>query len=415
MMRVLIVSHEWEAVQPGGAQRSAVALAHALSAVDGTDVTLASAVAQTPEDVRDGRLGRVQGFDERLVVSRTDPAFFTWTEPEQADGWAQVLGDIQPDIVHMHHYFHVGIDLPLLVRRLVPDAGVVLTLHEYLAICLRSGQMTDAAGDLCTTSSTRRCADCVGWAADTVVARTDYVRRALADVDVFVTPSEFARGRYRDWFAGVDQDPDIRVIPNALTFPELPVRPARAKGGLRLAYVGQHTPSKGLGVLLAAVCLVERRRPGMLDRVDVYGDGSDRFDPEFHTALMADLDAASPLVHSHGRYAQDELPTILDEVDAIVVPSTWWENSPVVIEEALARRVPVICSDIGGMAERIRDGVDGWHFAVGNASSLADVIGRVADASSRSLPMMRRPTSVTAVAQEHLVAYRDAITRSARR
>jgi len=105
---------------------------------------------------------------------------------------------------------------------------------------------------------------------------------------------------------------------------------------------------------------------------------------------------------------------MLDEVDAVVVPSTWWENSPVVIEEALARRVPVICSDIGGMAERVRDGVDGWHFAVGNSSSLAEVIGRVADAASATLPGMRRPTSVATVVQEHLVAYSDSIAKSTR-
>jgi len=412
--RVLIASHEWEVEQPGGAQRSAVALAHALTAVGGIDVTLVSAVAHMPDDLPDGRLGRPQGFDERLVVSRTDATLFTWTDPHQADGWANVLREIQPDVVHMHHYFHVGIDLPVLVRRCVPHAGLVLTLHEYLAICLRSGQMVDGARNLCTTSGTRRCADCVGWSTDAVAARADYVRRGLADVDVFITPSAFARGRYRDWFAGADEEPDIRVIPNALTFPELEIRPERAEGALRLAYIGQHTPSKGLGLLLAAVALAERDRPGVLARVDVYGDGSDRFDEAFHTELMAGIASASPLVQARGRYAQDDLPAILDDVDAVVVPSTWWENSPVVIEEALARRVPVICSDIGGMAERVRDGVDGWHFAVGNSSSLAEVIGRVADAASATLPGMRRPTSVATVVQEHLVAYSDSIAKSTR-
>ena len=57
---------------------------------------------------------------------------------------------------------------------------MVLTLHEYLAICLRSGQMVDSEGELCSTSGVRRCSECVGWAVDTVAAREDYVRRGGA-------------------------------------------------------------------------------------------------------------------------------------------------------------------------------------------------------------------------------------------
>jgi glycosyltransferase involved in cell wall biosynthesis len=53
------------------------------------------------------------------------------------------------------------------------------------------------------------------------------------------------------------------------------------------------------------------------------------------------------------------------------VPSVWWENSPLVIQEAFFHRRPVICSDVGGMAEKVRDGVDGIHFRVGDAFSLA--------------------------------------------
>lgn len=411
-MRVLLVSHEWEAEQPGGAQRSAVALAEGLSAIDGADVTLASAVERLPAHAPDGVLGRPNGYAEVLVESRTDSAYFSWTDAVYADGWRRVLREVRPDVVHLHHYFHVGVDLPLLVRRELPSAGVVLTLHEYLAICLRSGQMVDGQGNLCLTSGPRRCAECVSWSIDTVVARTDYVRRGLADVDLFLTPSRFAQHRYLDWVAtdrGVD---DVRVVPNALAFEARDEAPAEVAGrGLRLAFIGQHTPYKGLHVLLDAVARLRASAPGALDRVDVYGDGSDRFSAEFHAELTAALRVGEPVVRVRGRYGQADLAAILDGVDAIVVPSTWWENSPVVIEEALARRVPVICSDIGGMAEKIRDGVDGWHFQAGNAASLAEVVAHVAALPSRALPGMRRPAAVNEVAQAHLAAYRDAIDR----
>jgi glycosyltransferase involved in cell wall biosynthesis len=59
-----------------------------------------------------------------------------------------------------------------------------------------------------------------------------------------------------------------------------------------------------------------------------------------------------------------------------VVPSVWWENSPLVIQEAFLHGRPVICADIGGMAEKVTDGVDGLHFHAGDRSSLAATIER---------------------------------------
>jgi len=58
----------------------------------------------------------------------------------------------------------------------------------------------------------------------------------------------------------------------------------------------------------------------------------------------------------------------------VLIPSIWWENSPLVIQEAFFHRRPVICSDVGGMAEKVRDGIDGMHFRVGDAFSLARTI-----------------------------------------
>jgi hypothetical protein len=60
------------------------------------------------------------------------------------------------------------------------------------------------------------------------------------------------------------------------------------------------------------------------------------------------------------------------QIDWVVMPSIWWENSPVVIQEAFHHRRPVICSDIGGMAEKVQHGINGLHFRVGSAEDLAD-------------------------------------------
>src|SRR3712207_5830979 len=79
-----------------------------------------------------------------------------------------------------------------------------------------------------------------------------------------------------------------------------------------------------------------------------------------------------------GSYTRAEVPELMAKTDWVVVPSIWWENSPLVIQEAFQHGRPVICSDIGGMAEKGRDGVDGLHFRRGDAEHLAEVMRRAA-------------------------------------
>ena len=80
-----------------------------------------------------------------------------------------------------------------------------------------------------------------------------------------------------------------------------------------------------------------------------------------------------------GKYDHDHLPRLMAEIDWVVVPSRWWENSPLVIQEAFLHGRPVICSDIGGMAEKVADGVNGLHFRAGDPLSLARVLETAID------------------------------------
>jgi glycosyltransferase involved in cell wall biosynthesis len=72
-----------------------------------------------------------------------------------------------------------------------------------------------------------------------------------------------------------------------------------------------------------------------------------------------------------GEAPAKDIPSILRGFDVLAVPSIWWENSPLVIHEAFAAGVPVVCSDIGGMAELVNDGVSGLLFEAGSPEALA--------------------------------------------
>jgi glycosyltransferase involved in cell wall biosynthesis len=86
-----------------------------------------------------------------------------------------------------------------------------------------------------------------------------------------------------------------------------------------------------------------------------------------------------PFLSYAGPYRSSVVYELMSECDYIVIPSKWWENSPVVIQEAYAVRTPVICTGIGGLAEKVREGVSGLHFARGNASDLVRAMKIAAD------------------------------------
>ena len=80
-----------------------------------------------------------------------------------------------------------------------------------------------------------------------------------------------------------------------------------------------------------------------------------------------------------GSVAHDRIPTVLASLDVLVVPSVWIENSPFVIKEAFAAGVPVVASNLGGMAELVEDGRNGLLFEAGDAADLRRVIARLLD------------------------------------
>jgi glycosyltransferase involved in cell wall biosynthesis len=149
----------------------------------------------------------------------------------------------------------------------------------------------------------------------------------------------------------------------------------------RFAFFGQLTPYKGVTVLLEAMKILADRdaaagMPATLLRL--HGSNMDFFSDEFQRKTRRLLEATKRHVTLAGRYDASELPRLMADIDWVVVPSIWWENSPLVIQEAFAHGRPVICSDIGGMAEKVADNVNGLHFRVNDPVSLADTIRRAA-------------------------------------
>jgi glycosyltransferase involved in cell wall biosynthesis len=144
------------------------------------------------------------------------------------------------------------------------------------------------------------------------------------------------------------------------------------QGRLRFGFVGSLLWFKGVDVLVRAM----GRLAGTRAVLHVHGAFKPEQDP--HHAELRDLARGGDVVF-HGPFDNHRLPEVYAELDVLVVPSIWFENSPLTIHEAFLLRTPVVVSGIGGMAELVRDGRDGLHFRVGDDADLARVLRRFVD------------------------------------
>lgn len=377
-MKVLIVSHAHPAFSIGGAQGAAYSLYNGLNRLPDTESHFLAHVGPPMSPHRDTPFLSLRQDPRELLFFANSYDYFRLSNKdlESLDRHlARYLEDVRPDIVHFHHFLGFGMESIRVVRRTLPRAKIVVTLHEYLAICNNHGQMVKAqtTGGLCKQSSPAECAMCFpNIAAAQLMRRELFIKSFFADVDMFVSPSHFLLERFAAW--GIPQD-KLLMLENGLEPMEIvPPRPLPKQGGRRnrFAYFGQLNQFKGIKVLVEAVVRVPQEIWGQDSVLNVFGGNLEMQPEAFQQEFRKLVSAAGRRVRFFGSYKGPELPELMREIDWAIVPSTWWENSPVVIQEAFYHGRPIICSDIGGMAEKVRNRIDGLHFRVASAESLVD-------------------------------------------
>jgi len=383
-MRVLYFVHGHPALIRGGAEQASLELFEAIRDRDDVDPHL---VARTSEQAfaRPGTpFGLVDGTEDQIVI------YTRWEEDDhvlQTAGakelytrhLAGLLRDLEPEIVHFQHSIHIGFEAIRLVRTMLPDVPIVYTLHEYLPICHASGQMVRTFGkELCTHASPQRCHECFPDIAPArFFIRERFIKAQLELVDRFVAPSRFLLERFAEW--GLPREKLVEIDNGR--HPVEPIPPRELRPGemrSRFGFFGLLNPFKGIEELLEAMKLLDEDDR---DDITLYVSGAnlDVQPMPVRKRLSKLLDKSPDSVHFLGRYDKLTLPRRMAQVDWVVVPSIWWENSPLVIHEAFMHRRPVLTSDIGGMAEKVDDEVNGLHFPVGEPEQIARAMLRAAD------------------------------------
>jgi glycosyltransferase involved in cell wall biosynthesis/acyl carrier protein len=297
-------------------------------------------------------------------------------DPNMRSIVSRLIAHLQPDIVHYHSLLNFSMGVPEVVSR--AGRPSVYTSHNYWPLCPRM-YLFQKDLKLCSGPSDdgSKCAACIGRpdkAADYAL-RVEHGRRMFdRHIGLHLAVSNRVRqlfienGHSPSRICVLQQQPEtvdhIWQYVGACRVPE-----NSSKRPLRVGFIGSLLPQKGIHVLVAAGEVFEA---GQIE-IHVFGSG-----PAAYVEALEKIDRKN-LVRFHGHYELSQLPELLGCVDLVVIPSVWEDCAPLVVAEALAARIPVIGSRIGGIPDFIQEGVNGFLFEPGNPAALAGTLRRLVE------------------------------------
>ncbi len=278
----------------------------------------------------------------------------------------QLIDEFRPDVAHLHNIYHQL--SPSIIHTLRKKGiPIAMTLHDYKLVSPNYNLFV--RGKIWNHGSGFRCVldRCVkdSYAKSLVCAVEGWFHSAIgtyAGVDAFLSPSRFLIGT----FAELGFRYPIAHVPQPLVpFPDAVVGSDIVKN--RILFFGRISPEKGIETLIGAASLL-----GSEFEFHIVGSGEHSYMETL--SRLATTRGCSGTVKFQGPKYGAELDREIAEAKAVVIPSVWYENLPYVLTESLARGKVVIASDIGGMTERIRDGVNGFLCEPEDATALARLI-----------------------------------------
>lgn len=201
---------------------------------------------------------------------------------------------------------------------------------------------------------------------EALIARPDHLRPYYRTLRAAIAPSRFLKGAYeRNGF-----ERPLAISHFGIEI-DRAAKPVREGPGIRFAYIGQLAAHKGVHLLIEAF----RQLGPVTASLDIWGDESQ---DRRYAATLRDL-AQGHQVTFRGTFAVSEAARVLSEIDVLAIPSTWFENSPLILLQALATHTPVLVSDVEGLTEFVEPGVSGFWFPKGDAAALAAAMKRFTD------------------------------------
>lgn len=402
-MRVLVAVHGFPPLQNTGAERAAERIAVWL-AQHGHHVEVFT-IGHLNHPVAEVTTIEQEGFlVHRLSFNIYAGNEFTnlYDNPVIGQMLKPILDQGNFDIVHMMSGYLLGGQ----VVHTAHEAGVpvVLTLTEYFFMCPRLNLMhvnsnlcvgpeSDAKCGRCLLEGKRRfyylseaapaMADAFWTIAqyasfarrqsNEVAIRHDTMKEAFNQVDLVIAPSHFILEKYAEYGYA---HPNTVMIRHGVNRPDdvTPKQTLEQPLHIRFGYMGQMKSHKGVDLITSA--MMDLIDAGYACSLQLWGRSQD--DPEYYRRMQK-MTGGHYAVHFCGPFQGTQVWEVLDNIDVLIVPSRWYENCPTVILEAFKMRVPVIATNLGGMAELVEHEKSGLTFTLNDAKDLARQMKRVVE------------------------------------
>jgi glycosyltransferase involved in cell wall biosynthesis len=351
---------------------------------------------------RDGKLS-IEPFETWVLPPITDTsrrAYYA-RSPATAPGVTELFEELRPSVVHFHT-LNASAGLPQLRAAKRIGARTILTYHTGGISCPQTGLLENGRTPCDGALEVTRCTSC--RLANRGIPT--FVSRQLAKMDCNLSEEADATtlGRlmssrtmtkifiegFRDviecvdafhlqaqWIAAVLRSngvPDQKMAFVEMGYSQTPVTPipktvetfTKARP-LKLVFAGRCSDIKGIETIFGALHRIPKSAP---IRVSLLGSG---WQTPYGRRLLRPF-ANDARLEPPRSVSAEAILSQLATYDACLVPSRWLETGPLAAYEAMAAGLPVIGSRLGGISERIRDGIDGLLFEPENTTELAAII-----------------------------------------
>ncbi len=281
--------------------------------------------------------------------------------PEVRRKFSRLIRDFNPDVIHLNN-IHSQLSPVLALMGHRNNIPVVWTLHDYKLICpayllLNRGKICESCLESKWSVVRKKCIKSNFLASIVAYFEAQYWNTPKLNriTDLFISPSNFLK---KEMIRGGIYQGKIEVLHNFVN--DKPTMITGNENSDYYCYVGRLSSEKGVDLLLK----VASKMPDY--KLKIIGTGP----------LEENLTTFNNNEHVEflGYKTGEELKSIIAGSRFLVVPSNWFENNPLTILEALCLGVPVLGSNIGGIPELVKPGINGLLFEPDNDAEMAEKI-----------------------------------------
>ena len=273
-------------------------------------------------------------------------------------------------LVHFHSFVGIGsLIWPQICQNL--SIPYFVSCHDHFSICynfsLLKNNQTEYCGKTLCSPNDNECIRCLGQITnysqyatqDYITQRNSIWKSIMQHADMIFAPDQYIRNLLKDKFKVLNSKNLTELEP--YFYPKKLQQSTFSKiQKPTIAYLGTFTHEKGAQVFLDAY----KQLKNIQAHWKIIG----------HVHSFYSLQLSKTEIELTGMYQREDLPTLLAEVDLVIIPSILPETYSITLTEAWLQSIPVICSDIGAIKSRITPGYNGQIFPAGNATALAKTI-----------------------------------------